>query len=624
MIAATRNSIRPLKNNYIRMKKYILFLVALLILGVVRGNAQKITFVAKAPPTVILGTPFQLSYVINTAADADELRLPDLSNFETLAGPYTSSSQQIINGQYSGSMTITYTLQARKLGTFSVGPASIMISRQRHVSNGLTIRVLPQDKNSKNNRRGGGESQNEGSSQVSISSGDVFMKANVTKTRVYEQEAFLVTYKLYSLPDVLGVENFKLPEFKGFVMQKIDLPTDQRPQLERYNGHNYTTFVLYQVLLFPQRPGTYDIEKASGTFGLRLRSQRKVRSIFDDFFDTYQDVKRTLVAPSIRINVTPLPTAGKPATFSGAVGNFHMSAQVDKNTMKTNEPVTVRVTISGTGNLKLINTLPLKFPADFEAYEPKVDNNYRPSASGVTGTKTMEFLAIPRQPGDFVISPVSFSYFDVSTHSYKTISTPEYKLHVDKGSGSSSTVVDNTQKENIKVLNKDIRYINTDNFTVSKQPEFFVKTYWFWLLYLIPLLLAIVLYFLFRKQALDNANMALVRNRKANKMALKRLKLASIHLKEKKKEQFYDEILKACWGYLSYKLNIPVADLTKEKMQSELVLHAVDESLINRYMDLLNTCEFARYAPVTSTDELDTVFVEAVAVIEALEGSIKK
>jgi len=606
------------------MKKHILFLVALLILGAAAGKAQKITVVTKAPPTVVLGTPFQLSYVINTAADADELRLPDLSNFEVLAGPYTASSQQIINGRYSGSMTITYTLQARKLGSFTIGSASIMISRQRYVANGLSVKVLPQDKNAKARGKNGGESPSEGASTASISSGDVFMKANVTKTRVYEQEAFLVTYKLYSLPDVLGVENFKLPDFKGFVMQKIDLPTDQRPQIERYNGHNYTTFVLYQVLLFPQRSGTYDIERASGTFGFRLRNQRKVRSIFDDFFDTYQDVKRTLAAPSICINVTPLPMAGKPATFSGAVGNFHMSAQIDKTIMKTNEPVTVRVTVSGTGNLKLINTLPLKFPADFEAYEPKVDNNYRPSASGVTGTKTMEFLAIPRQPGDFVISPVSFSYFDVSTHSYKTISTPAYKLHVDKGSGSASTVVDNTQKEDIKVLNKDIRYINTDHFSVSKQPEFFIKTSWFWLLYVIPLLLAVVLYFLFRKQALDNANVALVRNRKANKMALKRLKQASAHLKEQKKELFYDEVLKACWGYLSYKLNIPVADLTKEKMQSELVLHAVDDSLIGRYMALLNTCEFARYAPVTSNDQLDTVFAEAVAVIEALEGSIKR
>ncbi len=608
------------------MKKYSLLVFALILLSAGQLSAQKITLVAKAPSSVVLGSPFQLSYVINTAADADELRLPDLSNFEILAGPYTASSQQVINGRYSGSMTITYTLQARKLGTYTLGPASINVSKQRLISNGLSVRVLPPDKNAKaNSNNGGGEPQGGGRSSATLSSGDAFLKANVTKTKVYEQEAFLVTYKLYSLPDVLGVESFKLPEFKGFVMQKIDLPTDQRPQLENYRGHNYTTFVLYQVLLFPQRSGTYDIEKASGTFGFRLRNQKKVRSIFDDFFDTYQDVKRSLVAPSIRINVTPLPLAGKPATFSGAVGDFHVNAQIDKTTMKTNEPVTIRITISGTGNLKLINTLPLKYPADFEAYEPKVDNNYRPSASGVTGTKTMEYLAIPRQPGDFVISPVSFSYFDVSTHTYKTVSTPEYKLHVDKGSGSSATVVDNyTQKENIKVLNKDIRYITTGDFSVSKQPEFLINSVGFWLFYIIPLLIAVALYFLFRKQARDNANIALVRNRKANKMALKRLKQASVYLKDQKKEPFYDEVLRACWGYLSYKLNIPVADLTKEKMQEELVVHSVDDTLMNRYLELLNTCEFARYAPVTSNDALDKVFAEAVEVIEALEGCIKK
>jgi hypothetical protein len=609
------------------MKKLNLFVFVLMLLSAGQLAAEKVSFVAKAPASVVMGTSFQLSFSVNAMADPGDMRLPDLGGFEVLAGPYTASSQQIINGQYSSSITFTYMLQPRKTGTFSIAPASIVISRQRYSSNGLSIKVLPADKNAKQQQqRGGGDDYQGGGGSVSASAKDVFLKANVTKTKVYEQEAFLVTYKLYYLCDVLGVENFKLPDFKGFVMQKIDLSPNQQPQLEHYNGRNYTTTTLYQVLLFPQRSGTYDIEKASGVFGIRLRSQKRVRSIFDDFFDTYQDVKKTLVSPSIHINVTPLPTAGKPALFSGAVGDFHLNAQIDKTTMKSNEPVTVRITISGTGNLKLINTLPLKFPADFEAYDPKVSNNYHTTASGITGTKTMEFLAIPRQPGDFVIAPVTFSYFDVSSHSYKTVSTPEYKIHVDKGSGSGSsgTLVDNTQKENIKILNKDIRYINTDQFAVSKQPMFLIKEFSFWLLFILPLLVAVALYFLFRKQARDNANIALVRNRKANKMALKRLKQASAYVKEHKKEPFYDEVLKACWGYLSYKLNIPVADLTKEKMQSELLTHTVDEALINRYMELLNTCEFARYAPSAVSDDLEQIFAEAVKIIEELENCIKK
>jgi hypothetical protein len=609
------------------MKKYSLLLITLMIFGAGRLAAQSISFKAKAPNTVVMGTPFQLTYSINTMADPNELRLPDISGFEVIAGPYTASSQQSINGQYSSSMAFTYMLMPKKLGTFSIGAASILVNKQRLVSNGISIKVLPQDKSSKGNSGGSstGEPQQSNTPSASLSSQDVFMRANVSKTKVFEQEAFLVTYKLYSLPDVLGSEDFKLPDFKGFVMQKIDLPNDQQPRLENVNGHNYTTFVLYQVLLFPQRSGTYDIDKASGTFSFRLRNQRKVHSIFDDFFDTYQDVKRTLIAPPIRINVQPLPTAGKPAGFSGTVGDFHLNAQIDKTSLKTNESLTVRVTISGTGNLKLINTLPLKFPQDFETYEPKVDMNYHTTTSGVSGTKTMEFLAIPRQPGDFVIEPVTFSYFDVASRSYKTMSTPEYKIHVDKGvGGGNSTLVDNsTQKENIKILNKDIRYIDTNNFTVSKRHEFLVGSPAFWLFYLIPLFLAIVLFFLFRKQARDSANLALVRNRKANKMALKRLKLAAIYLKDKKKELFYDEVLKACWGYLSDKLNIPMADLTKENMQSELVNHDVNENSISRLMELLHTCEFARYAPSSGSDAMDKLFADGVSIIEELEDAIK-
>lgn len=599
----------------------------LLLLGAGQLTAQKISFTAKAPSTVVMGTTFQLSFSINTMADPNDLRLPDLVNFEILAGPFTASSQQIVNGQYSSSIAFTYTLQPKKVGTYTIGPASITASKQRYTSNGLSIKVLPADKNAKPQQQGGGaESQGGGeTTSATISGQDVFLHANITKTKVFEQEAFLVTYKLYSLPDVLGVEDFKLPEFKGFVMQKIDLPPDQHPQLENYNGRNYTTYTLYQVLLFPQRSGVYNIEKAVGTFGFRLRNQRKVRSIFDDFFDTYQDVKKSVSSPSLHVDVMPLPIAGKPASFSGTVGDFRLNAQIDKTSLKTNESVTVKITISGTGNLKLINTLPLKFPADFEAYEPKVDNNYKTSAAGVTGTKTMEYLAIPRQPGDFVIAPVSFSFFDVATRTYKTISTPEYKIHVDKGSGTSTTVVDNyTQKENIKVLNQDIRYINTDHFKLSLQPSFLIKDFIFWLFYIIPLLFAIALFFLFRKQARDNANIALVRNRKANKMALKRLKQASVYMKEQKKEPFYDEVLKACWGYMSYKLYIPVADLTKDKIQSELVAHSVDETLINRCMELLNTCEFARYAPAAVSDDLNKIFADAVNIIEDMEGCIKK
>jgi hypothetical protein len=602
------------------MRKYSLLLITLLAIGSGQIYAQGVSFRAKAPSSVPMGNPFQLSFTINTLADPNELRLPDINGFEIIAGPYTAQSEQNVNGHYSSSMTFTYMLMPKKEGNYSIGPASITINKQRYTSNGLSIKVLPADKTQKNNDN---NVQSQSGTTVQAPSGqDVFMRANVSKTRVFEQEAFLVTYKLYSLTDVVGWEDFKAPDFKGFVIQQIDLPNDRPKQLEHFNGRNYTTYPLYQVLLFPQRSGSMDIEKASGTFILRLRTQRKVRSIFDDFFDTYQDVKKTLVAPPVRISVDPLPV--KPTGFSGAVGNFKLNAEISSTSMKSNESVTIRITISGTGNLKLINTLPLKFPQDFEAYEPKVDNNYRTTASGITGTKTMEYLAIPRQPGDFVIAPVGFTYFDIASRSYKTLTTPEYRIHVDKGNGTTTVVSNYTQKEDIKVLNKDIRYIDTDNFTVSKRHEFYIRDISFWMWYLIPLLLAIAFFIIFRKQARNNANLALVRTKKANKMALKRLKLASAYLKEKKKELFYDEVLKAFWGYLSDKLNIPMSALTKEKMKSELEKRAVASETTDHLLKLIDTCEFARYAPADGSDAMDHLFDDAVTVIEELENAIRK
>lgn len=602
-------------------------LIAIAIFMTISGgylHAGNIVFQAKAPSSVVMGSAFQLVYSINTLADPNELRTPPISGFDVVAGPFTTRSEQSINGVYSSSMTFTLMLMPKKVGTYSIGPGSITVNKQRYMSNGLSIRVLPPDKNAPRQSGGGGFSSEGGTSFQSASNQDVFMRAIVSKTKVYEQEAFLVTYKLYSIPDIVGFEDVKFPDFKNFVMQQIDLSNDRQTQLEHYNGRNYTTAVIYQVLLFPQRSGVITIDPASCTAIIRLRNHARVRSIFDDFFDTYQDVKKVLVAPAIRIDVAPLPSQGKPATFSGAVGNFQLSSNLSKTIVKTNDAVTLEVTVSGTGNLKLINNLPVTFPQSFDTYEPKVDNNYRTTSTGITGTKTIDYLAIPRQAGDYTIAPVSFSYFDVATHSYKTLSTPAYKIHVDQGPVSNNSVVNNmTQKENVKLLNQDIRYIDTNNFRISRRQSFLIQSNLFLLAYLIVLLMAIGLFLIFRKQARDNANIALTRTKKANKMALRRMKLASMYLKQNNKEQFYEEVLKAIWGYMSDKLNIPTADLTKQAMETGLLDRKIDVTLIQRLMELLHTCEFAQYAPSQSVQAMDKVFDEAVAVIEALEGSIK-
>lgn len=605
------------------MRKVGLIAIAFMTLGWSHLIAANIVFSAKAPSTVVMGTAFQLVYTINTLADPNELRTPSITGFNIVAGPFTARSEQSINGNYSSSMSFTLMLMPQKVGTYSIAPASITVSQQRYTSNGLSIRVLPPDKNAPKSNSGGIKAEG-GSSFQSATNQDVFIRANVSKTKVYEQEAFLVTYKLYSIPDIVGFEDVKFPDFKNFVMQQIDLSNDRQTQLENYNGRNYTTTIIYQVLLFPQRSGVINIDRAACTAIIRLRNKQKVRSIFDDFFDTYQDVKKILVAPPIRINVEPLPLQGKPASFSGAVGNFQLSSSLSKTIVKTNDAVTLQITLSGTGNLKLINNLPVVFPQGFDTYEPKVDNNYRTTQSGITGTKTIDYLAIPRQAGDFTIAPVSFSYFDVNSHSYKTLSTPEYKIHVDQGAASNNSVVNNMpQKENVKLLNQDIRYIDTSNFNVSRQQSFLIQSTIFWFIYLIAFLIALSLFLIFRKQVRDSANIALTRTKKANKMALKRLKMASAFLKANNKEHFYEEVLKAVWGYMSDKLSIPMSDLTKQMMEVTLNERNIDVALIQRLMELLNTCEFAQYAPVASNHAMDQVFDEAVAIIELLENRIK-
>jgi len=602
------------------MKKIFGLYILFFMVGTGELFAQNLTFVAKAPPSVVVNTPFQLSYTFNTMVDPNAMRVADVSAMEIIFGPSITQAQQNINGRSSSSTIVTYTLLPKKEGTYRIPAATITYNGKQFASNILTVTVLPPDKSATGGRA---NTQQRESSSATLSSQEIFLRAVASKTRVYEQEAILVTYKLYTVLDISNPTDLKFPDFKGFIMQQITPPANIQGQLEHFNGRNYTTYIINQVLLFPQHSGAIDIGAASGTFPVRIRLKQNANDPFAGFYDSFQDVSKVLTAPPIRITVDPLP-ANKPADFSGAVGDFKMTSDLSKASVKANESITLNIVISGTGNLNLINTLPVQFPHDFEAYPPKVNSSYQPTVSGISGTKTMEYLTIPRQPGDFVIPPVNFSYFDISSRNYRTISTPEYKVHVDKGTGGTSVVSNYTQKEDVKILNQDIRYINTDNFKVATQPVYLIKTLFYWLWLLIPFIIAVVLYFVFRKRIRDNANIALMKNKKANKMALKRLKQASCYLKEKKKEEFYDEVLKAYWGYLGDKLNIPPAELTKEKIVSELDLRGVPQTTTAHLMDMVNTCEFARYAPVAAPDAMDNLFNESVSMIEGLDGTIKK
>ncbi|MDR2468948.1 MAG: BatD family protein [Tannerella sp.] len=609
------------------MKEKIIFILALaLTAGSMGLKAQDVTFKAIAPEAVAMGQQFRLTYTVN--AQGTELRIPDLNDFDVLMGPSTSTntSIQFINGQQSSVVTqsFTYILMPKKEGSFNVAPATIKVRNANYTSNALVIKVLPPDKSGNAGRQGGGDGSQPATSSTGISNDDLFVRVSLSSRNVYEQEGFLVTFKIYSLVDV-GVSNIKFPEFEGFLAQEIDVT----PQwtLENYNGRNYRTAVIKQTYLYPQRSGKITIESGKFDALVRVRVQRQARSIFDPFLESYQDVKKELTTTPVTIEVKPLPP-GKPASFSGAVGNYTMKTAINSQNVKTNEAVTVTVTLSGNGNLKIAKNPEVVFPNDFEVYDPKVDTKLKTTAAGTSGSKTVEYMAIPRFAGDFEIPPVAFSWFDTKSGTYKTVTSDAFKLHVEKGAGGENTgspVVSNfTNRENVRRFGEDIRYLKLGSVRFLPNRELFFGSMTCILVYVTVIVLFVAFFVIYRKQMKENANIALVRTRKANKTAVRRLKQAEKLLKEHKKEAFYDEVLRAVWGYLSDKLSIPLAHLTKDNVEAELAKYGVEETLSEEFMELLNTCEFARYAPSQASDAMDILFKQTVNAIGRMESIIKK
>lgn len=586
------------------------------ILGIGMLRAEDVQFRAQAPAQVIVGRPFQFTYTVNQRAR--DLRAPEFNNFDYIAGPYTSqsSSTSFVNGRRTSSftMTFTYTLMAQKEGTFSIPPATINVGGEHYTSNGVKITVLPEDQpqqtgsgqqptaSNQRSAAGGQQSATNGSEQ-----GNIFVRTLVSKTKVYEQEAVLLSYKVY----VAGVDlkqftnNTTLPDFTSFLQQKIDLQ-DVQLELENYNGRNYQTATIYSTLLYPQKSGDITIEPATFEAVLLVPNQARSRSIFDDFFNSYTTATRSLRAPGTTIHVTPLPT-GKPVSYAGGVGKFTMDAKLSATDVKANEAITLTLTIRGAGNMKLLKTPSVDWPEGFEQYDPKVTNNFKTSTGGMSGTRTIEYLAIPRAPGDYILPPVQFGYFDTEKGQYQVLTTPEYTLHIARGAGDQSatgvqqSTVSYVNKEDIRELGSDIRYISAANFAPSSEKEVLrigFGSWQMWLLYGCPLTLALLLFVIFRKRIRENADLTRVRKRQANSVARKRLKQAKKLMGEAQhKEQFFEEIERASLQYLSDRLSIPTADLNKDTITATLRSKAIDESLIERTNNVLSDAAFARYAP---------------------------
>ena len=505
-------------------------------------------------------------------------------------------------------------------------PKLTNIYGQNKTSNSVQIKVLPPDQTNGvggGNNSGGRTSSRSQVAGSKITNQDLFITATASKTTVYEQEAILLTYKVYTLVNLRQLRG-DMPKLTNIYVQEVELPQQKTFSLEHYNGRNYNTTVWSQYVLFPQQSGKIEIPAI--TFEGVIAQQVASDDPFDAFFNggsNYVEVKKNIVTPKLTINVKALPD-GKPANFSGGVGEFTISSSISTKELKTNDAVTIKLVISGTGNLKLVNTPEVAFPKDFEVYDPKIDNKFTLTREGLSGNKVIEYLAIPRHAGNFTIPPVEFSYFDLKSNSYKTIKTEAYNLKVEKGAGNADQVIaDFTNKEDLKVLGQDIRYIKMGETSLTRKGDFFFGSTTYYLWYIIPLVLFVVFVIVYRKKAIENANVAKVRTKKANKVAAKRMKNAGRLLAENKQEAFYDEVLKALWGYISDKLNIPVSQLSKDNIEDELTKYGVAPELIKDFIGTLNECEFARYAPGNQNEAMDKVYSSAVEVISKMENSIK-
>lgn len=610
------------------MKK-ILFLLYVSLLANICAYADGVQFTASAPKAVVKGEQFRVSYTVTTQRVKD-FRAPSFEGFEVLMGPSTArSSSSSIDG--SGNMTstsrftYTYVLMAVQEGDFSISGASVVADGEVMTSNSLNIKVLPPDQTTGQQQNRGQDGRSNASTYGHISNNDLFITATVNNTTVYEQEAILLTYKVYFLVNLRELE-IKMPNLKGFLTQEVELQRGQ-PTLEHYNGRNYNTIVWSQYVLFPQQTGQLEIPSIDFDATIAVRTQRNIDP-FDIFMNGgagYVDVRKTISTPKLIVNVSPLPT-GKPASFAGGVGEFDIKSSITATELKLNEAVTLKLEISGVGNMKLISTPEVDFPQDFEIYDPKVENQFSLTRSGLAGKKVIEYLAIPRHAGTFTIPSIEFSYFDLKSKSYKTLSTDAYELHVAKGDGNLEQPIISsfTNKENVRLIGQDIRYIKTGDVSFYPKGKFLFGSIVYYLCYIVPLLLIIALGFVYRKRAIENANVSMVRTKNANKVAVKRLKVASRLLKENRKEEFFDEILRALWGYVSDKMNMPIANLSKDNVAQELLKCNVNKNISDEFINVLNDCEFARYAPTMNADNaMDKIYSVAVDVISKIEDSIK-
>ena len=605
-----------------RLKVFV-FYISLLIFNF--ASAQ-VRVTVQAPSQVEEGQRIRVSYVVNTQ-DIDDIQVGEFPGFELLFGPSVSSSSSfsMVNGKttHSSQKTFSYTLLAQKAGTYKLPVATVKSGGQTYKSNQSSIQILQGDGSNQSNQSGQSSQSNQASRMRTQNAGDritkddLYITVTASKRHLYEQEAVLLTYKLYTLVSIDQCMG-KMPDLDGFHTQEIELPQQKTLKYERVNGKNYGTVVWSQYVLFPQKTGKLTVPAIN--FEADVVQQDRSIDPFDAFFgggSSLVRVKKTIVAPAVELTVDPLPT--RPANFSGAVGSqFTISGTLTPEQVDANDAVSLRLVVSGVGNMKLMKAPKVAWPKDFESYDPKMSDKTHVGTNGASGNVVYDYTAVPRHGGKYSIPPVEFCYFDTNTKSYKTLRTDSFHVAVAKTAGSN--VRRTVNQEDLMVLNSDIRYIKTSSADVKPAGSTFFGSLKYWLGYAGALALFLAIVAVFYRQAKANANVARRRGKKAGKVATKRLKNAAKLLKKGEARAFYEEVTHALWGYVGDKLNLPVTELNKDNVGEQLAQRGVSEEHIQHFLRVLSDCEFAQYAPGDPSETMDRLFAEASEVINQIEN----
>ena len=611
----------------ITFKTLLATFVALFVLFAARA-AEDVSFVVNAPMITSVGEAFRVEFELNAKPDSDSFVPPSFENFDVVAGPSVSqgSSIQIVNGEMSKSISyaITYVLLPQKAGTFAIAPATIAVKGKSYTTQRTAVEV-------RDGAQGGAESATkqsrnesaESRANSSIGKDDLMLRLVLSKRSVFKGEPIRAILKLYSRVNLAGSEGAKMPAFNGFWSQQVDI--EQGPFRETLDNKVYEAYNIAEYILYPQQGGTLTIDPAELTVVARvmIKSNRGFDPFFGGGHEMYS-VRRTLKTPEVKVQVKEFP-AGAPASFSGAVGRYTMSQKLSSTEVAANSAVTLQLTISGTGNLNFISAPTLSLPSSFELYEVKSEEKIQNSASGSVGYRRFDYPFIVRAEGEYEIAPVEFSYFDLDKQSYVTLSTPASTIVVTPDKSVASTQQQLTvgvKREEVRLLGEDIRFIKLGAPSLRSVVAPFALSPLYWLIIVVLVLMAVVAYFAVRKYIRDNRNVVLVKGKRANKMAVKRFRIAEKYMREGDRRAFYEEMLRAMWGYLGDKFNIPVADLTREVVRQELSRRGASAEA-ETIIAVIARCEEAQYSPVSSVD-MTEIYEEGVDAVSKISSAIKK